>query len=118
MIITRPISQQEIQYVMAEGAKDDHGIIAPTHVVVDGKELLGALSVGSIPLVLPWFNTKKCTARISGRVIRDIETSMRFAGWKFAALPLGKTSPFYPLMEQHNFVKIYENTLFMKVLNA
>lgn len=116
MIRVRPITQPEIEVVSKLGLEDNHGIIAPTHVVSKGDVLLGCFSVGSIPLVLPWLDTRMCRKFESARAIQQVEDSLRFVGQKFIAIPCGKESPFYRLAERAGYVKVYDNTLFMKVL--
>lgn len=116
MVKVRPITPPEIEIVTKLGAEDDHGIIAPTHVVNDGELILGCFSVGSIPLVLPWLDTRVGNVHRSAKAFRQVETALRIAGQKYMAVPCGKESPFYPFVERAGYVKVYDNTLFMKVL--
>lgn len=116
MVRVRPITQPEIEVVTKLGLEDDHGIIAPTHVVSDGDVLLGCFSVGSVPLVLPWLDTRLASRFRSAKAFEQVETALRVSGQKYVAIPCGKESPFYRFVERAGYVKIYDNTLFMKVL--
>lgn len=115
MIKLRPIVPEEYERVVKLGAEEQHGIIAPTHIIENGS-IVGCLSVGAIPMVLAWVG-KQNNAFESGRVFRQVEESLRFMGQKFVAIPVVQSSPFHPLMEKAGYVKAYENcSVFIKSL--
>lgn len=117
MIQIRPIQSFEIEQVTKLGEKDNHGIIAPTHVVEDNHNFVGCLSVGSIPLVLTWLDTNSMKALGSSRVFQQIEQSLRFNGCRVMAYSCPVQSPFYKFAERAGYTKVVDNgALLMKVL--
>lgn len=117
MIQIRPIRSFEIEQITKAGMADDHGIISPTHVVEDGGSFVGCLSVGSIPLVLTWLDTKQVKVLQSQRVFQMIEQSLRFNGCGIVAYSCPTQSPFYQFAERAGYVKVVDKgALLMKVL--
>lgn len=117
MIDIRPITLQQIESVIEQAKLDDHGILAPTHIILKNREIAGCLSVGSIPMMLTWIDTRKNNKFDSARIFQTVEESLKFAGHRFVALPCSPKSPFFPLAEKAGFVRVYENnTLFIKSL--
>lgn len=115
MIKLRPIDPKEHELVVQLGAAEQHGIIAPTHIIENGS-IVGCLSVGAIPMVLAWVG-KQNNAFESGKVFRQVEDSLRFMGQRFIAIPCVQTSPFHTLAEKAGYVKAYENcSVFIKAL--
>lgn len=117
MIKIRPITNIEIEQISEKALADNHGVIAPSHIVEHGTELGGCLSVGTIPLVLTWLNTANMRPLQSAEVFRQVERSLRFNGCRYVAYSCPRQSPFYDLAERAGYVKVVENgALMMKVL--
>lgn len=87
--------------------EDNHATIEPTHVFVKGSELVGYASIGAIPLVLPWFSTRKCKTRDSLYFINQMENFLANAmgpGGGLICVPFVQGSPFAPHIEDLGYV--------------
>lgn len=85
---------------------DGHEVIEPTHLVTKDGEPLGVLSVGRIPLVLVWMDTKRAQVRDSLAMINFVEnvvapgnncpTCGHLAGMRARSfcIPCTKSSPY------------------------
>lgn len=117
MIRLARITQQQAEFVEHEALKDGHYILNPTHVMTDEKGVRGCFSVGAIPMVLAWIDTRQGKARDTKQVVDLIESSLRFQGCPYVAFPCNSVSPLFQFAERVGYKAIYpNNTLFIKSL--
>ena len=85
----------------------------PTHKVVKEGQIVGALSMGVVPVVLVWQHTELVTARDSINLLSVTESIManNFKTW---LMPCAKDSPYYGLMPKFGYEKGGDFTLFFK----
>ena len=57
----------------AAAAADNHPVLAPSHVMVKGGQVIGYLSLGSLPTVQAWFDSKNKHALDSLKMIEQGE---------------------------------------------
>lgn len=104
----RPIRDREAEVLAPLAKADNHALIAPTHVFVKGAELIGYASVGMVPLVLPWFDTRRCKAADSLYFINQMENLVANAmpqnGQDLLCVPFVETSPFAPYIAKLGYI--------------
>jgi hypothetical protein len=95
-------------------ARDNgHSCPLPTHKVVKAGQIVGAVSMGIIPVVLAWQHTELVNARDSINLLAVTESlmSQKFTTW---LMPCSKTSPYYSLMTRFGYQPGGDFTLFFK----
>lgn len=121
MAVLVPIRTAEQMAAAHVAAKADgsHWLISPTHLVMKRGEIAGAVSVGAMtigttPLVAQWFDTKRMQARDSLGIINTVENVVRAGGHTQGAMLSAKNSPFVPLLPRMGFELICELGLWLK----
>lgn len=117
----RPVSLQELPALQQQAEQDHHALIAPTHVFVKQNEPVGYASIASVPLVLPWFDTRKCQAADSLYFINVMENLsagfMRSDSHGLICVPVMEGSPFEPYIDKLGYVNAGRATLALKKVN-
>ncbi len=93
---------------------DDHVVVGPTHVVKKDGELLGYISLGSIPMVLLWMDTKRAKVRDSLCVQNFIENMARNGGARQLCIPCATKSPCRPYMDKLGYTSYGQQDLMIK----
>ena len=97
----RAIRAEDVPALVRAAEADNHVVLAPTHLVVRGGEILGYASVGAVPLVLTWLDSKKVKARDMMYLVNLAENMVGTAGQAQAGVvcvPCAEDSPIYPHM--------------------
>lgn len=102
--------------LVSAAAADDHIVIAPTHVMARGPQIIGYLSLAGMPVVQAWFDSKQCSALNSVRLIQAGETIFARHGVKEYCVGVAAHSPFAPNMERLGFRRLLTNTLWQKTI--
>lgn len=104
----RRVQGHEWSTIKGAAEADGHEMVAPSHVMLKDGQIVGAMSIGMVPLVLPWFDTKKCTARDSLYFINQGENLlaelMPANGQDLICVPFAEGSPFAAHIEGLEFV--------------
>lgn len=108
--------QAQIQRLKDAAACDQHCVIAPSHVMVKGEKLLGYLSLGALPNVHAWFDSKHPHALDSLKMIETGEAILRDKGVQAYSLLCAEESPFTPHLERLGFSKLGATVLYLKRL--
>lgn len=103
-----------VKAVVAAAAADDHKCIAPTHVMMKGEEIVGYLSLGGMPTVQAWFDSKSGHVLDSLKMIEHGETALAEAGATAYLVAVSDESPFRPHMERLGFKPLYQPMLYFK----
>lgn len=97
-------------------AADNHIVLYPTHMVLDGPEIVGYGSVFATPIVGAWMDSKKVNALGSMKMLGALESALRFNGLKEYIMPCSRQSPYFLHMERMGYSPIGENVWFYKNL--
>lgn len=104
----RPVREREPEVLAALAKADQHALIAPTHVFVKNGELIGYASLGVVPMILPWFDTRKCKAADSLYFINQLENlaanAMPNNGQDLICVPFVPASPFTPYIGKLGYI--------------
>jgi hypothetical protein len=103
-----------VKAIAQAAAADDHQCIAPTHVMVKGDQIIGYLSLGGMPVVQAWFDTKNPHVLDSLKMIEHGETALAEAGAQTYMVAVSEQSPFRPHLERLGFQPVMETTLWIK----
>jgi hypothetical protein len=114
---TYPISKEMLAPLVEAAKGDNHEVLFPTHVVKNGNEIVGYLSVCSTPIVNIWLDSKSVAAADSMRLMDLIDGHLRMSGVKEYIMPCAKSSPFFNNMERMGYGVLGENVWFHKNLN-
>lgn len=108
---------EDVLTTLQESARQDgHNVIAPTHVMVKGAEVIGYLSLAGMPTVYCWFDSKATKASDSIKMIEHGETVLREKNARHYAVAVGEDSPFAPHMERLGFSRVDKATIWIKQL--
>ena len=110
----RRMESSELQELRERAARDDHVVLAPTHVVEKGGEIVGYLSIGAIPIVNVWMDSTQMGPRDSVAVLGQLDAVMDYAGQPAYYMPCDKGSPFYPVMDKLGFGSLMETEIFVR----
>jgi hypothetical protein len=112
-----PISNpEELQILERVAASDNHRVIAPSHIVVKGGEIVGYGSIGQIPMVNVWLHSQRVKARESLALLNLAENIAALAGFKVICMPCAEDSPFLPFMERFGYESLGKSTFNLKKL--
>lgn len=114
MAMMRPMEESDIPKVLAEAHADGHTCPFPTHVIHKGEEIVGAVSMGTVPMIMAWMHTARCTPRDSLNQLSVVESILKSAGAKTWCFPCTEDSPFYKVLEALGYEKVGDVTLFIK----
>lgn len=119
----RAVGPEDLAQLEALAREDGHEAVRPTHVFVRiaedrSEELIGCVSLGVMPTVLPWFHTERCKARDSLFLIDVMENVlaelMRRTGQEYICVPVAKGSPFEKVMGRLGYASAGEFSLQLK----
>jgi hypothetical protein len=113
----RKIQPEEVHAVAAMARADQHELIAPSHVFTKDGQIVGYASIAQVPLVLPWFDTRKCKARDSLYFINACENLVAECmapNQELICVPFAAGSPFEPHIEHLGFVNMGKVNLTLK----
>lgn len=108
--------QRTLQALEQAAAADEHDVVSPTHVMVRGDQIIGYLSLGGLPVVQAWFDSKSGHVLDSLKMIEMGEAIFDSQGVKQYCVGVADNSPFAPHMERLGFKKLLTNTLWVKHL--
>jgi hypothetical protein len=106
-----PYTLQDAEPLVAAAEADGHGVAAPTHVVFKGTQIIGYLSIGVVPTVLLWLDSKECHVRDSLIVMDYYEEYLKHHNVSGFLLPVPKTSPLQPYVEKVQYVLASPDTM-------
>ena len=109
-----PISASIMPQLIAEAAKDNHIVIAPTHVIRKGDDIVGYASVGGMPLVHWWLDTKKGTAIDTVRIQKECEKALKNTGVNVYQILCSNESPYILVMEKLGYKLLGQSNLYVK----
>lgn len=119
----KPRTQQEaeamparIEALTAAAMADHHRVVAPTHVMDLGGEILGYLSINGLPTVRAWFDSRQKNALQSLKMIEHGETIVRELGHPAFIIGVSPQSPFLPHMGRLGFEQLGTQIVFIKRL--
>lgn len=109
----RPIATlEEMEQVFAQAKEDGHSLVAPSLAVTEKGEVRGAISF--IPMALVWMHTQRNKIRDSLAVKTFLENHVASNGARYLCLPCVQSSPYFPFMEQWEYVNVGSYNLFVK----
>jgi len=110
----RQVRMGEVDGLRERAAEDDHVVLAPTHVVEKDGKIVGYLSIGAIPIVNVWMDSKQLGPRDSVAVLGQLDAVMDYAGQPTYFMPCDPSSPFHPVMEKLGFGSLMETEIFVR----
>lgn len=114
---TRPLrSMDQLAELVSVAAEDAHTVIAPSHLVTRGQEIVGYASVGAIPMLHVWLKRGAVRPRESLMLLNLGEGLLAGKGHGNVIVPCWDGSPFAPYMERLGFSKLGATTLYTKGL--
>ena len=99
-------SAEEYRAAVAAAAADQHELYAPTHTFQRDGEIVGAVSLASCVLAMPWFHTAKMGRRESFSVINAMQNTLRMQKVGHVCIPVGPQSPFNKVMQPLGFTSL------------
>lgn len=106
-----PKDQKELERVAND---DNHVVIRPSHVVWKEGQIAGCISMGALPLILPWLHTKLISPRDSVNMLNLVEGILRGTGHTEWCMPCVAHSPYFKYMEAFGYINCGLTTLFVK----
>lgn len=110
----RRIRDNEISELLERAADDNHVVLAPTHVVEKAGEIVGYLSVGAVPIVNVWMDSRRMGPADSVRVLSQLDAVMDYAGQPTYFMPCSQESPFHSVMDKIGFEHLMDTQLFVR----
>lgn len=110
-------SHEDAQRLVGAAASDEHIVVAPTHLVMKGEEIVGYGSLGAIRLVNVWVHSRKVNKFESVRLLREAEEILRGHGAGVVCMPCDQKSPFRPFMPRLGYAPLGHALYCLKNLN-
>lgn len=105
-----------IRQLQTQANAEQHPVLAPTHVMMKGDEIVGYLSLAGLPMVQAWFDSQHKVASDSLKMIEHGETIFREQGVQAFGLCCAEESPFTPHLERLGFRKLGATVVWLKNL--
>lgn len=105
-----------VEALQRQANADNHPVIAPTHVMLKGGQIIGYLSLGGLPTVHAWFDSHHKHAADSLKMIEHGETALREKGVRTFGICCAENSPFQPHMERLGFRLLGATQVWVKEL--
>lgn len=99
-------TEAELAAVRAAAAADAHGVVAATHLVTKGGEVVGYGSIGGLMLLNVWVATGQVRARESAYLLNLAENIARDRGAKGICVPCSPASPFSGYMAGMGYTEL------------
>ncbi len=106
-------SPDEVQKVLAAVKADNDNLIFPNWVAERHGEIIGAASLGMVPLVMVWNHTQKMTAKDSMHMKLAYDIAMEAKGHRQFWIACNKQSPYNGHMKQLGYKPIWETEIFV-----
>lgn len=117
MITIRPFRLEEAKELNDAAAADNHTAVTPTQVIRNSNgEIIGCLSVGAIPTVHFWMDSKKAKARDTKQVVEFYENLLAGAGHSWILVPCVASSPLRGYMDKYGYLYGATSDLMFKLL--
>lgn len=110
----RPAMQEDLSRIEAAARADGCEVLYPTHYVEKNKEVVGYISLGVIPMVAAWLDSKKVKARDSIQLASFVDDAMTLRGVQIYSMPIHSDSPAIPYFSQIGCIDAGQHTLFLK----
>jgi hypothetical protein len=109
-VTLQPIRTPDQQAAVRQAARaDGHALLAPTHVVLRDRQVIGYVSILALPVVHVWMDSKTAGVRDSLAMLAQTEAIVRDRGATHYYLPCQQESPFFPLLEKSGFADLGGN---------
>jgi len=99
----------EKEKVIEAAKADNHNFRFPTHVILRDKEIIGAASLGLVPLVLHWSDSKKLHPKDSLFIPRVVDSVMETMGHTAYWVACRQASPYFHCMEKLGYKKTWDD---------
>lgn len=117
--IRRLQSQEDLARLIEASAQDNHRPICPTHLLEREGEILGYASIGCVPMVFCWVDSRKVRARQSFALLAQAEQlAAAYAPVNVICVPCTAESPFAPFMGRLGYHQLGEAMFLVKNLKA
>lgn len=110
--IVRP-DETLMPYVQAAAADDRHAVVGCSHVVMRGGQVIGYLSLATVPVLNVWMHSQKAKSRDTMAVANFVENTVAQLGHSSLLLPCNADSPYFKALPSLG----YEETDIQKCFN-
>lgn len=107
------VDEAERQKVYAAIKADNDNLNHASHVWERGGEIVGAASIGAVPVLLGWHHQSKINARDSFHMFRVYESVFDEKGTTGYYVLVNKGSPYNSFMHQFGFKSIWQTEVFL-----
>jgi hypothetical protein len=98
-------------------ADDKHNVIVPTHIAEKDGRVIGYASIGALPLVNVWLDSKAGKPRDTLNLLNQVENEAYRQGHRTICMPCWNGSPLRPFMEtQFGYKHLMESGYYVKKL--
>lgn len=116
MVDIRRITAEALPALTKLAQEDQHMAVLPTHVILKHDQIVGCMSIGAVPVMIPWFSTKMMNVRDTFVAKQVFENLMFAGGARIIMVPCNHDSPLYPFMQKDGYLPVMEGTMFTKQL--
>jgi hypothetical protein len=113
--LLRPLNTPEQLALLQEvAAQDNHTVVGATHLVWKDGQIAGYGSLGGIPVLNVWLDSRKVHARESLVLLNAAEAILANAGVRGVLMPCAENSPFKPYMQKLGYAELGETVMHIK----
>lgn len=114
MIEVRNFKLADLEPLALATAHDNHVLIRPTHVLIDNGEFRGYASVGVVPTVIFWVDSKNGNGRCVSKLWRTVNEELLVNGATMALFPCQVDSPLRGLLKNRSHASFNNVEMFIR----
>lgn len=116
--LKRITTREELNRIACLAARDHHLLLAPSHAVIKGLDIVGHFSICNIPIMFAHLGMDEIKSRDSFNLVHVGEQIVELTGHRFVVCPISRNSPFHPIMPEMGYQEVMDVTLFKKDFTA
>jgi len=113
--LIRVANEEDLKELQELASEDDHSVILPSHIVQKGSQIIGSLSLATVPMFLVYMSLKHSTAFDSFCANVFMQKAAKEHGDKVICVPCHVKSPLRPYMEKVGYTPFGTHDLMFKL---
>lgn len=113
--LIRTAKEEDLKELQELASEDDHSVILPSHIIQRGNQIIGSLSLATVPMFLVYMSLKRASVVDSFCTNIFMQKAAKEHGDKVICVPCHVKSPLRPYMEKVGYSSFGTHDLMFKL---